>query len=208
MGERSTVHTGPRVTGTAEKRTRLKRPERRAAIIDGAAAAFAKGGYAATSMAEVAFAAGVSHLIVYRHFDSKEALYNSVLARAVDHLSDALCGDGAVGRLGPTPATVLHAARADHDAFVILWRHAGREPEFTHWNERSRKMLLDTTAVALRPHVARADLRWATRATVAYLVEAVLVWIEDGDPRFDERFVVATNAALRAGVTSWTKVLP
>ena len=49
-------------------------------------------------------------------------------------------------------------------------------------------------------------LRWAARATIAYVVEAVLVWVEDGDAAPRRRFVAATNAALRAGVRSWAKV--
>jgi len=189
----------------AAKRTRLGRAERRAAIIDGAAVAFARGGYSATSMADIAVAAGVSHLIVYRHFDSKEMLYEAVLARALDHLASALAADGAVDTHGPTPAALLGAARSDRDGFEVLWRHATREAEFARWADRARALLLDATETALRPHVARAHLRWAVRATMAYVVEAVLVWVEDGDERLDERFVAATSAAQRAGIKSWAR---
>ncbi|MGH8982505.1 MAG: helix-turn-helix domain-containing protein, partial [Acidimicrobiia bacterium] len=74
------------MTVAAGPRKRLGRVARRAAILDAAASAFAAGGYAATSMADIASAAGVSHLIVYRHFESKECLYEAVLERAVDAL--------------------------------------------------------------------------------------------------------------------------
>src|SRR5687767_13524021 len=52
----------------------LRRKERQASILHGAAAAFARSGFAATSMEDVAEACGVTKLIVYRHFDSKEDL--------------------------------------------------------------------------------------------------------------------------------------
>ena len=61
------------------------------------------------------------------------------------------------------------------------------------------------TAAALAPGILPDHARWAARATVSYLIEAVLVWIEDGDSRLDRRFVAATEAALRAGVRSWAR---
>ncbi len=60
-----------------------------------------RGGYAATSMADVAAATGVSHLIVYRHFDSKEELYEAVLERALELLAEALCGRAGGRQLRP-----------------------------------------------------------------------------------------------------------
>jgi AcrR family transcriptional regulator len=193
------------VTRVGATQTRMRRPERRAAIIDGAATAFARGGFAATSMAEIAAAAGVSHLIVYRHFDSKETLYEAVLERALELLTAAVADEGAIGSHGPTPAALLAAARADRSMFEVLWRHATREPEFARYADRARDLLCDATETALAPHVAPEHLRWAARATNGYVVEAVLVWVEDGDPRYDDRFIAATNAALKAGVRSWAK---
>ena len=183
----------------------MGRAERRPAIIDGAAADFASGGYAGTSMADISEPVGVSHLIVYRYFQSKEELYEAVLERALDLLVDALSGDQPVGTHGPTTSMLLGAARADRAAFEVLWRHATREPDFAGFAERAREMLRDATETALAPHVAAQHLRWATRATVAYLVEAVLAWVEDGDASLDARFVAATEAALKAGVKSWAK---
>ncbi len=193
------------MTRVGATQTRMRRPERRAAIIDGAAGAFARGGYAATSMADVAAASGVSHLIVYRHFASKAVLYEAVLERALELLDGALSDERAIGSHGPTPAALLGTARADRSMFEVLWRHATREPDFARFADRGRDRLRDATETALAPHVAAAHLRWAVRATNAYVVEAVLVWVEDGDARYDERFVAATNAALKAGVRSWAK---
>jgi len=183
----------------------LPRAERRVAILHGAARAFASAGFADTSMEDVATACGVTKLIVYRHFGSKEELYEAVLERSVGLLAGTLSGERAVGTLGPTPAALLGAARADRALFEVLWRHAVREPEFERFAERARELLRGATEAALAPSVAPAHLRWATRATVSYLVEAVLVWVEDGDERLDAKFVAATAAALKAGVRSWAK---
>jgi len=193
------------VTRGGAAQIRMRRPERRASIVAGAATAFARGGYAATSMADITAAIGVSHLIVYRHFASKEELYEAVLERSLELLADTLSDERAVGRHGPTPAALLAAARADRSMFEVLWRHATREPDFARFADRARDLLRDTTEAALAPHVAPEHLRWAARATNAYVVEAVLVWVEDGDSRHDARFVAATEAALKAGVRSWAR---
>jgi AcrR family transcriptional regulator len=78
---------------TGKTRVLLDRPTRRAAILRAAAAAFAERGFADTSMDDVAGAAGITRLIVYRHFDSKEALYAAVL----QHVRDRLAEEGSAG---------------------------------------------------------------------------------------------------------------
>ena len=68
----------------------LPRAERRAAILHGAARAFASSGFADTSMEDVAAACGVTKLIVYRHFGSKEELYREILQQVFDDLGEEL----------------------------------------------------------------------------------------------------------------------
>jgi AcrR family transcriptional regulator len=181
---------------------RLPRAERKALILSAATSAFAIGGYTATSMADISRAAGVSHLIVYTHFDSKENLYNAVLRLARENLERALTPPGSIGNFGPTTATVLSAARAGEDAFRVLWWHAPREPAFSYHADAARKLLEAASREALGPIT---HVEWAARATISYVVQAVLVWVEDGDERLDRRFVMATEAALKAGVRSWSK---
>ena len=111
-------------------------------------------------MADISTAAGVSHLIVYRHFDSKDALYKAVLERAIQQLDAALGAPGAIGRYGITPRALLENARAAPDAFRVLWRHAAREPAFVGIVDDARDRLVRTTRDAL------ADRRRAVAAAV------------------------------------------
>src|SRR5580704_303425 len=109
----------------------LPRVERRASIIRGAARAFASAGFAQTSMEDVADACGVTKLIVYRHFDSKEDLYREILQEVFEHLGEELRSELAEPTLtGLGPRTLLTVARQEPDAFTLLWRHAAREPQF------------------------------------------------------------------------------
>ena len=70
-------------------RSRLPCVERRAQLVAAAASAFLARGFDGTSMDDVAQEAGVSRLIVYRNFDSKNVLYRSVLDSVLLDLAEA-----------------------------------------------------------------------------------------------------------------------
>ena len=58
---------------------RLPAPERRAAVLGCACRVFSQGSYRGTTTAEIAREAGVTEPVLYRHFDSKRALYLACL---------------------------------------------------------------------------------------------------------------------------------
>jgi len=59
--------------------TRLSGPERRQTILSHAQRLFAEKGFHGVSIDEISRAVDVSPAILYRHFDSKQALYDAVL---------------------------------------------------------------------------------------------------------------------------------
>src|SRR5215470_11577132 len=73
---------------------RLTAAARRTQLIDVARAVFAKRGYEATSVEEIAAKAKVSKPIVYEHFGGKEGLYAVLVDREMEHvvqlISDAI----------------------------------------------------------------------------------------------------------------------
>jgi AcrR family transcriptional regulator len=77
------------VTGTSDTR-RLRSNERREQLLSVAAALFAESGYEATTMDQVALAAGVTKPLLYQHFESKHALYQEIVTAAATALLDAL----------------------------------------------------------------------------------------------------------------------
>jgi len=183
----------------------LNRGERREAILDGATRAFARAGFAATSMPEIAAASGITPIIVYRHFDSKEELYRVTLERVCTRLADELEAGPEPGGFGIGARSVLAAARQDPDGFRLLWRHAAREPLFSSYAAELREWAVGGAQSSMSDRVPPAALQWAAHAVVGYLVEAVLNWLEFGDPTHDALFIKATNAAMRAGVKVWSK---
>jgi len=183
---------------------RLPRAERRESILAGAARAFAGAGFTATSMADVAAASGVTPIIVYRHFDSKEELYRSVLAGVAAQLRGRLANWPGTDGYGLSAGPLLEVAREDPDGFRLLWRHATREPQFESEAAALRIEALNSARAALDGLVAPELLEWAAHAVLGYLIEAILAWLDHGDPARDEQLVVAINRSLRAGVRGWS----
>lgn len=185
----------------------LPRAERQAAILRGAAAAFARSGYAATSMEEIAAASGITKLIVYRHFASKEELYRAVLQRVFDRLAEEFVrgyserpeGGGVGAR------SMLTAARDDPAGFQLLWRHAAREPQFAAYAEELRDHAVDASRALIERRVDPTLREWAAQTVVGYLVEATLNWLEYGDPARDDEFVQLSTAAVRVAINTWSR---
>lgn len=75
----------------------------RAAVLDAALTLFAQHGFAGTSVRGIARVVGVSEAALYRHFPSKQAIFDEVLRRAgADVLDDALTGrDSALAEIDP-----------------------------------------------------------------------------------------------------------
>src|ERR1700753_2443653 len=106
---------------------RLPRAARRDQILRAAPEAFTRSGFAATSLDDVAREAGVTRMVLYTHFESKTALYQSVLHRMRDLLNAAT---GAPDYDEFSIDALLSAAADEPAGFRLLFHHAAREPEF------------------------------------------------------------------------------
>ncbi len=159
---------------------RLRRAERREQILSAATRAFARAGFAATSLDDLAAEAGVTRVILYRHFESKADLYRAVLRRACDRLAAAT---GAPGFHAASVEALLAAASEEPAGFRLLFLHAVREPEFRQEMDefRARSVALAHRHLAsLIPDPAWA--RWASALVPTVAVEAVMAWLDAGQP--------------------------
>ena len=94
--------------------TRMSAEDRRVAVLEAATAAFAGGGYEATSTEEVARRAGISQPYVFRLFGSKKDLFLEVIeacfrrtANSFDAASRGLTGDDALAAMGHAYAELI-----------------------------------------------------------------------------------------------------
>jgi len=179
---------------------RLPRAARQAQLVSAAAAAFLDGGFDGTSMEAVAERAGVTRLIVYRHFDNKETLYRAVLTSVTQQLREEL----ADARSGAVAPVLVRVARDQPDGFRLLWRHARHEPTF-ELEARMFRLVADEYASGfVEPFIHDATMRrWSAAALVSYLHDGICSWLDEGDPTRDDEFVERLRAGARALVTAW-----
>jgi AcrR family transcriptional regulator len=183
----------------AEPVRRLRRAERREQILGAATRAFARAGFAATSLDDVAAEAGITRVILYRHFESKADLYRAVLDRACTRLA-ATVGTGDYGE--DAIQALIRAAAADPGAFRLLFRHAAREPEF---RDQADSLTAASAEVARRDLARQIPpgpwLDWAARLIPALTTEAVIAWLDAGQPdprQAADRIAQAIHGAIQA----------
>jgi len=115
--------------GREERRSeRLTAAARRAQLIEVGRAVFARRGYEATSMEEIAERARVSKPIVYEHFGGKEGLYAVVVDREVEHIVARIVEAMSTGspreRLERAALAFLTYVKDRPDGFGVLLRDA------------------------------------------------------------------------------------
>ncbi len=84
----------------------VARAEREAQIVEAACRAFGEHGYAATSVADVAAAAGISKPLIYQYFGSKDGLYVVALRAAAAVLVEEIERTASLGAVGLERAVV------------------------------------------------------------------------------------------------------
>jgi AcrR family transcriptional regulator len=187
--------------------SRLPREQRRAQLLAAAAAAFRAGGYDKTTVDQIAQSAGVSRLIVYRSFESKENLYRQVLrdvladlaARFVGLSFDDVADQGAA-------SVILPVARAHPDAFRLLWRDAWHQPPFEDIAEEFRSYVtIFARAILSRYITDEVVLQWASLTAGAHLIEGICNWLDHGDPARDEAIAVMMTAGMRGLGAAWVQ---
>lgn len=160
----------------------MKREERREQILEAATKAFAGSGFAGTSLDGIAAEAGVTRVVLYRHFDSKGDLYQEVLDRMCEQLeehvplpADRFSGEAVEG--------LLAAAAESSAGFRLLFRHAVREPDFNERIEQFRDGLTEAAYREVAELVADPALaRWAALTAPAAAIEATIAWLDAGQP--------------------------
>jgi AcrR family transcriptional regulator len=155
--------------------------ERRALIMREAGRLFGRHGYAGTRLEDVAAAAQVTKPIVYRHFDSKKALYMALLQKHQDDLPIFLERAGLASILD----NWLDYVRENSHAWVMLFRDSSGDDEI---RERRRQVSLRAREVlagfiAARPgsHMPREQIEPTAELLSSGLAGLALWWIDHPD---------------------------
>ena len=152
-----------------EAGTTAARAQRRAELLETAAEVFAARGYSATTVREVAEAAGILGGSLYYHFNSKESMVDEILSVFLTELWEAYDAILGQGQGAGETLEALIAASFDsidrHRPAVVIYqnetKHLGTNERFSYLldsRKRFRQMWVDLLERGIKEGVFRADL--------------------------------------------------
>ena len=151
--------------------TRLPAPERRRQLLDTALEVFATQGFHATSMNEIADAAGVTKPVLYQHFASKRELYLELLSDVGAALQEGIVKATASaetprGQVEAGVAAYFRFVDEHRSAFTLLFGSgARRDAEFADAVRRVEAAVAEAVASLID-----ADLDDDHRRVLAYSI--------------------------------------
>ena len=168
---------------------RLPAEQRRVQLLEVAIELFAEHGFHATSMEDIAEAAGVTKPVVYQHFPSKRALYRELLDDVDTQLTNRLIVATASASTGRERvqegfATYFRFVAEHRAAFRLLFGASVRnDPEFTVVAEATIDRVADLVADLIEIDAAPEHRRALAHAVVG-MAEATSrrTTTDDDDP--------------------------
>jgi AcrR family transcriptional regulator len=162
-------------------RRRMPAAQRREVILAAAEATFARSGYHAAALEDIAAAAGVSKALIYEHFESKRALHTALLGANAAEIFRRLEEGAAQGRTG------AERLRNGIDAFLAFvednreaWRALSRDAAdpvvaevASHLQERATAVVGALLAAGGAEDGQRAEIR---AQLLSGAVQALATW--------------------------------
>ena len=165
-------------------RSRISAPERREIIFRAAGRLFAERGYAGTRLDDVASAAGVTKPMVYRHFESKKALYAALLEKHEADLPSFLEGTGE-----PDVRAILGVwldyVHENQHAWLMLFRDSSGDEEIqalrVRVSRRAREVMAAFVAEWAGPGIPPDQVEPTAELLRTGLAGLALWWIDHPD---------------------------
>lgn len=188
--------------------SRMPRDQRRIQLLETAIPLFTENGFHATSMDDIASAAGVTKPVLYQHFDSKEDLYDEVVQvtgrRLIEGVQELAAFEGAtMERVREGMRGFYHLVTAQ-SALRLFTGHEHVSDEIT----ARVSAVLDETAVRLAGvliaarHMSDAQARVIGRAMIS-LTQSTAAMLHSS-PEQEHEEILDTAAALAVhGLTSF-----
>jgi AcrR family transcriptional regulator len=193
------------------ERRRMPTAERRATLLRAAGPLFGQDGYAGTRLDDVAAAAGVTKPILYRHFDSKKALYVALLDKHEADLPTFFERvAGVVGELAPDELVRailehwLDYVRENGHSWQMLFRDASGDDELRarrrEVSVRARDVMAGFVAAVGGERIPAEQVEPTAELLTSGLAGLALWWI--GNPDVSKATVVDAAARLCAPIVA------
>jgi len=216
------ARTARPLTGRGSK-PRVNVPERREAFLLAACQVFLERGVGTATMQDVADAAGVPKILIYRIFESKQALLDAIRDKVIAKIHEVWAEPARVygGRL----RGMVIAARECPEPFLLVFRYSQAGVEGLDWRAKVEDAISAYTLERWfqlgpdAPPGGEARAEYASRLNVGQFIEMVIRWIEGGDGLDDEtrflyvariqrEFHLASREAFQLGTVELNYRLP
>jgi AcrR family transcriptional regulator len=189
--------------------------EKRRLLLDAAVRAFARRGYHATRVGDIAEEAGVAHGLIYHYFSSKEEVLDTIFRETWSELLDAIrdveeSGEPAREQLRQVAAIMLRSWRRRPDLVRVLVREVARSPQMQRQAAEVAPLFDAIERIVARGQSEgelRADLDPRLAAWIVYgaLEEILTGWVLGRLPDSDEDVALAERTVvdvLAGGLTA------
>jgi AcrR family transcriptional regulator len=159
----------------------LSREERRNAILDAATRVFATKGFEATRMDDVARAAGIAKGLLYKHFKSKDALFEALVDRQGRAYAAELRGvlQSVDAAANPVEATrrglALWLQQVSGDRATFQPSDPGAHSAYEQLRQRMRAVIAEAVQAAA-PEVPAANVELIAAAVQGAAEAVAMVW--------------------------------
>lgn len=194
------------------RRTKEEAAQTKQALLDAALRVFSRDGYAASRLADIAAAAGVTRGAIYHHFANKADLYLALIERAEAEqqavMDAAIAAGGGIAaitrRIMAAAFTTLARRPAYRNVMELSLFKVADSEELSELIEKRRReavTLIDSIAAIMAQGVAAGDFRpdldpqTAARAFIAYQQGVTRLWLVN-----PEAFAIEEEAAKLADV--------
>ncbi|MEI8240438.1 MAG: TetR/AcrR family transcriptional regulator, partial [Actinomycetota bacterium] len=169
-----------------------RRLQRREQIIDVAAECFAAANYADVPMEDIATRAGVTRMMLYRYFESKDDIYTAVLDRVAEAITLELASLQTPVTSDSVTRVHFAVAASNPAGYRLFWTRARSEPLFAGHTAALERRVHDVSAQLLAEWVDLGPMQsWAGEVATRFTVSAALTYLDapdSGDPATVETF--------------------
>lgn len=203
----------PSITATSSApRRRLTAARRRRQLIDVALETFALSGFTATTMEDIATAAGVTKPLLYQHFTSKRALYleliDDVTARLISALAEAAGSETSFRRQVESGMMAYFRFAFENQSAVRMLFDSPHDEELARGLHSIQYAIADFVAPLIDADIDDDHRRMLAAAIVGACEEVTRQWLRQrfqrGDLGYeDSAELEATRMARRVAEFTW-----
>lgn len=184
----------------------LHRERRRSVLLRKTSAVLAEHGVRQITMDKLAKEVGVTKVVLYRYFKSKDELVNCLLHDFVEKLmaSDGRDGGWGTQRLMDNLAVI----RDNQSTFMLMMKHLSHDPSYQHHRTKLLSLIKKSTKARLllyatppKNHVITTE--FFIEQICEFILNAFVGWIDSGDEENDKEFVVWQVKSIMSMIDAW-----